>query len=85
MTGPGTPCPTFFPSSRVTGKSPPEDLARAEEVFLTATSCGLFPVTRLDGKKVGQGVPGPVTTRLLNTYYERKNAGWRITAVETIR
>lgn len=62
----------------------PEALVRAEEVFLTATSCGLFPVTRLDGRPVGAGVPGPVTTRLLNTYYDRKNAGWHITRPEEI-
>jgi hypothetical protein len=70
------------------GRLTPEDLARSEEIFLTATSCGLFPVTRLDGAPVGhgtgQGVPGPVTTRLLNTYCARKNAGWHITPVETI-
>ena len=88
---PGISCRTMFEIAADLGiparyrRLTREELARAEEVFLTATSCGLFPVTRLDGKKVGQGVPGPVTARLLNTYYERKNAGWRITAVETIR
>jgi branched-chain amino acid aminotransferase len=66
------------------GRLMPEALARAEEVFLTATSCGLFPVTRLDGAPVGQGVPGPVTIRLLNTYYAKKNAGWHVTPVESI-
>ncbi|MGG5885905.1 aminotransferase class IV [Falsiroseomonas sp. HC035] len=66
------------------GRLMPEQLAAAEEAFLTATSCGLFPVTRLDGAPLGSGVPGPVTTRLLNTYYARKNAGWHITPVETI-
>lgn len=66
------------------GPLPPEALARADEVFLTATSCGLFPVTRIDGKPIGAGVPGPVTVRLLNTYYERKNAGWCITPASTI-
>jgi branched-chain amino acid aminotransferase len=66
------------------GRLMPEDLAAAEEAFLTATSCGLFPVTRLDGAPIGAGVPGPVTTRLLNGYYARKNAGWHITPIETI-
>jgi branched-chain amino acid aminotransferase len=66
------------------GRLMPEALAGAEEAFLTATSCGLYPVTRLDGAPVGAGVPGPVTTRLLNTYYARKNAGWHITPVDGI-
>jgi branched-chain amino acid aminotransferase len=67
------------------GRLMPSDLARAEEIFLTATSCGLFPVTRLDGAPIGQGAPGPVTTILLNTYYTRKNEGWHITPAEAIR
>jgi branched-chain amino acid aminotransferase len=82
---PGISCRTMFEIAAELGiparygRLMPEELARAEEVFLTATSCGLFPVTRLDGRPVGQGVPGPVTIRLLNTYYARKNAGWHIT------
>jgi branched-chain amino acid aminotransferase len=88
---PGISCRTMFEIAAGLGiparhgRLLPEELARAEEVFLTATSCGLFPVTRLDGAPVGAGVPGPVTTRLLNTYYARKNAGWHITPVEAIR
>ncbi|MBU8540933.1 aminotransferase class IV [Falsiroseomonas tokyonensis] len=66
------------------GRLMPEQLAAAQEAFLTATSCGLFPVTRLDGAPIGAGVPGPVTTRLLNTYYARKNAGWHITPLSSI-
>ena len=87
---PGISCRTMFEIAADLGiparydRLMPEDLARAEEVFLTATSCGLFPVTRLDGRAVGQGVPGRVTTRLLNTYYDRKNAGWHITAAANV-
>jgi branched-chain amino acid aminotransferase len=66
------------------GRLMPKDLARADEAFLTATSCGLFPLTRLDGAPIGTGVPGPVTTRLLNAYYDRKNAGWHITDAAAI-
>jgi len=82
---PGISCRTMFEIAADLGMPArygrllPEELRRADEVFLTATSCGLFPVTRLDGAPVGQGVPGPVTARLLNTYYGRKNAGWHIT------
>jgi branched-chain amino acid aminotransferase len=61
------------------GRLSPEALLGAQEVFLTATSCGLYPVTRIDGRPVGMGRPGPITTRLLNTYYRKKNAGWHIT------
>ena len=67
------------------GRLTPAALRSAEEVFLTATSCGLFPVTRIDDAPIGHGRPGPVTTRLLNTYYRKKNAGWHITPAETIK
>jgi branched-chain amino acid aminotransferase len=66
------------------GRLTPEALMGAGEAFLTATSCGLFPVTRIDGQPIGAGVPGPVTTRLLNTYYRKKNEGWHVTPVESI-
>jgi branched-chain amino acid aminotransferase len=82
---PGISCRTMFEIAADLGISAryarlmPDELACAGEVFLTATSCGLFPVTRLDGTAIGAGVPGPITVRLLNTYYARKNAGWHIT------
>lgn len=63
------------------GTLTPEALREADEVFITATSCGLFPVTRIDGRILGNGAPGPVTTRLLNTYYRKKDEGWHITPI----
>lgn len=60
----------------------PERLMEADEIFITSTSCGLFPVTRIDGRIVGNGAPGPLSVRLLNEYYRRKDAGWHITPVD---
>ena len=64
------------------GTLTPEALRDADEIFITATSCGLFPVTRIDGRILGNGAPGPVTTRLLNTYYLKKDEGWHITPID---
>jgi D-alanine transaminase len=36
----------------------------APEAFLTSTTSLILPVTAIDGNKVGEGVPGPVTQRL---------------------
>jgi branched-chain amino acid aminotransferase len=58
-----------------------EELRNADEAFITSTSCGLFPVTRIDGRYISNGAPGPLTTRLYNGYIERKDAGWRGTPV----
>jgi branched-chain amino acid aminotransferase len=46
------------------------DLYRAAEVFLTSTAGGVMPVRSLDGVALGDGTPGPVTTRLRDRYWE---------------
>jgi len=43
------------------------DLFAAEEVFLTGTTVEVFGVVEIDGKLIGTGQPGPVTSRI---------AGW---------
>ncbi len=63
------------------GKLTPEALRDADEAFITSTSCGLFPVTRIDARVLGNGAPGPLTTRLLNLYYGKKAEGWHITPI----
>jgi branched-chain amino acid aminotransferase len=40
----------------------------AEEAFVTGTLGGITPVTVIDGRKVGAGVPGPVTGRIAELY-----------------
>jgi len=42
----------------------PDALFDAAEVFLTATTAGVWPVISVDGKPVGEGKPGPVTIAL---------------------
>jgi branched-chain amino acid aminotransferase len=45
-------------------KVTPEDLLDAREVFLTGTTAGVWPVESIDGKPVGEEVPGPVAVQL---------------------
>lgn len=42
----------------------------ASEAFVTGTLGGITPVTRIDGKRIGQGEPGPVTRRIAGLYAE---------------
>jgi branched-chain amino acid aminotransferase group I len=46
----------------------PEDLRRADEVFLTGTGMEVLPVTRVDGQRIGDGRPGAVTSALRRWY-----------------
>jgi branched-chain amino acid aminotransferase len=46
-----------------------DELKGADEVFLTSTAGGVMPVRSIDGAKVGDGAPGPVTRRLTEMYW----------------
>ena len=48
-----------------------EELAEADEIFIRSTAGGLAPVTVFDGRPVGTGRPGPLTTRLTDIYWQR--------------
>ncbi len=54
--------------SRLT-RLPVEALRGADEVFLTSTAGGVMPVSSIDGTAIGDGAPGPVTTRLKDMYW----------------
>jgi branched-chain amino acid aminotransferase len=43
----------------------PESLHAADECFITSTGYEIMPATQLNGKKVGNGTPGPMTQRLM--------------------
>jgi len=43
----------------------PYDLYNADEVFFSSTSPCVLPVTRVDRRQIGEGVPGPVVHQLL--------------------
>ncbi len=46
----------------------PRQLLAADECFITNTTMEVMPVTRINGKRVGTGVPGPVTAALSRAY-----------------
>lgn len=48
----------------------PEDLAGADEVFLTGTTVEVLPVTRVDGRTIGDGRPGPISLDLYRRFLE---------------
>ena len=53
----------------------PDELRGADEAFLTSATRGVLPITTIDGRPVGAGVPGPVTQRLMALYDELARRG----------
>ena len=40
----------------------------SDECFLTGTAAEIIPVIKLDGREIGNGKPGKITTRLINKF-----------------
>jgi D-alanine transaminase len=47
-----------------------EELRAADEVWLSASTRDVVPVTRIDGRMVGAGKPGPLWTRISRSFDE---------------
>ncbi|UCD29384.1 MAG: branched-chain-amino-acid transaminase [Planctomycetota bacterium] len=51
------------------------DLYVADECFLTGTAAEVIPVTKIDGRPIGTGEPGPVTRQLIEDFRELLASG----------
>lgn len=49
-----------------------QQLRGADEIWITSTTRELYPVTKLDGKPVGDGRPGPLWQRMFALFQQRK-------------
>ena len=47
-----------------------EEIAEAREAFTTAATIFVMPIVEVDGKKIGDGKPGPVARKLREIYIE---------------
>jgi branched-chain amino acid aminotransferase len=45
------------------------DLYTSDECFLTGTAAEVIPVVEIDGRTIGSGTPGPVTSRLTADFH----------------
>lgn len=50
------------------------DIFNADECFLTGTGAEIIPVTKVDGRVIGNGRPGPITRDLEKRYHALTNA-----------
>lgn len=46
------------------------DLYTGDEVFVTGTAAEVAPVTKIDGRIIGSGKPGPITKELMVAFRE---------------
>jgi len=46
------------------------DLYTADEAFLTGTAAEIVPLIEVDRRKIGAGVPGPLTKQLMEAYHK---------------
>jgi branched-chain amino acid aminotransferase len=44
-------------------------------VFITGTAAEVVPVVEIDGRKIGSGLPGPITTRLAADFHAHVHRG----------
>lgn len=49
-------------------RHPIESLFNASEAFLTSSLMGVVPLTLIDGRKIGNGKPGPMTKKIMVLY-----------------
>jgi branched-chain amino acid aminotransferase len=49
------------------------DLYTADECFLTGSAAEIVPVVKIDGRVIGDGVPGPITRRLSEAFRQLVN------------
>jgi branched-chain amino acid aminotransferase len=49
------------------------DLFNADECFLTGSGAEIIPVTKIDGRVIGNGKPGPITRKLVADYRDLTN------------
>ncbi len=67
-----------------TGNYPADALRTADEAFICSTAGGIMPVTIVDGKALGNGKPGPISWRLRELYWEKREAGWLGTPITNL-
>ena len=46
------------------------DIFTADECFLTGTAAEVIPVVTLDSRTIGDGVPGPITRKLMQRFHQ---------------
>ena len=63
------------------GDYPASALLEADEAFITSTAGGIMPIARVDDRHFPAKGPGPISSRLREEYWRRREAGWLSTPI----
>src|SRR5690606_5251287 len=61
------------------------DVMNADEAFISVTSKCVVPATRVNGRPIGDGKPGPIVARLQNGWAERFGVDFVAQALSHLR
>lgn len=54
------------------------ELYNADEAFFTGTAAEVMPLVEVDGRRIGDGEPGPITRKLMERFNEIKESGTQV-------
>ena len=54
----------------------------ADEIFLATTAGGVMPASRIDGRRMSNDRPGPISTLVKDTFWRKRAEGWHATPVD---
>ncbi|MES2564901.1 MAG: hypothetical protein V4637_19570, partial [Pseudomonadota bacterium] len=60
----------YDPNNTDDGRITRDDLYIADEAFFTGTAAEVTPIRELDGRTIGEGRRGPITTRIQKAFFE---------------
>ncbi|MDF2232622.1 aminotransferase class IV [Albimonas sp. CAU 1670] len=61
---------------------PVEEFRAADEIFTCTTAGGIMPASRIDGRRMNNDRPGPISMRLHDLFWEKRAQGWHATPVD---
>jgi branched-chain amino acid aminotransferase len=64
------------------GKVSASEAREADEIFLATTAGGVMPASRIDGRMMGNDRPGPISTKIKETFWAKRAKGWHATPVD---
>lgn len=58
-----------------------DEARNADEMFTCTTAGGIMPASRIDGRRMNNDCPGPISTRLKDLFWAKRAEGWHGTPV----